>query len=106
MSETKTLTIAPEYDQTAFNALRVVLDSLGAECEDDSWAVAGSQEISTWRFRIGSEQVVVELKAAKNLDDAHLAQCLNYLKASGLSICLLINFGNPKVEIKRIIQNH
>ncbi|MGH7783167.1 MAG: GxxExxY protein, partial [Candidatus Binatia bacterium] len=28
--------------------------------------------------------------------------CLNYLKATGLRICLLINFGTPKIEIKRI----
>lgn len=47
--------------------------------------------------------VLVELKAVRNLDDVHKAQCLNYLKATGLKICLLINFGNPKVEVKRII---
>ena len=49
------------------------------------------------------ELVLVELKAVKELDEVHLAQCLNYLKASGLRICLLLNFGKPKVEIKRII---
>ena len=47
--------------------------------------------------------VLVELKVAKSFDDIHLAQCLNYLKATKLSVCLLINFGLPKVEIKRII---
>lgn len=47
--------------------------------------------------------VLVELKAVRHLDDVHKAQCLNYLKATGLKICLLINFGNPKVEVKRII---
>jgi GxxExxY protein len=47
-------------------------------------------------------KVLVELKAVKNLDDVHRAQCLNYLKATKVKICLLINFGNPKVEIKRI----
>lgn len=47
-------------------------------------------------------KVLVELKAVKNFDDIHKAQCLNYLKATGLKICLLINFGNPRVEIKRI----
>lgn len=47
--------------------------------------------------------VLVELKTVKNLDDVHKAQCLNYLKATGLKICLLINFGNPKVEVKRIV---
>jgi GxxExxY protein len=47
-------------------------------------------------------KVLVELKAVKNLDDIHKAQCLNYLKATGQKICLLINFGNPRVEVKRI----
>lgn len=48
--------------------------------------------------------VLVELKAVRALDDVHRAQCLNYLKATGLKICLLINFANPKVEIKRIVR--
>jgi GxxExxY protein len=47
--------------------------------------------------------VLVELKAVRALDDVHLAQCLNYLKATGLSICLLINFGTPRVEVKRVV---
>lgn len=47
--------------------------------------------------------VMVELKAVKALDDVHLAQCLNYLKATGLQVCLLINFGNPKVEVRRVV---
>ena len=48
--------------------------------------------------------VLVELKAAKAIDDIHRAQCLNYLKASGLHLCLLLNFGKPRLEIKRIVQ--
>jgi GxxExxY protein len=47
--------------------------------------------------------VLIELKAAKSFDDVHMAQCLNYLKATGLKLCLLMNFGTPRVEIKRII---
>ena len=47
--------------------------------------------------------VLVELKAAKTLDDVHMAQCLNYLKATGLTVCLLLNFGQPKLGIKRIM---
>jgi len=50
-----------------------------------------------------AECVMVELKAVKALDDVHLAQCLNYLKATGLQVCLLINFGNPKVEVRRVV---
>jgi GxxExxY protein len=48
-------------------------------------------------------EVLVELKAAKTLDDIHAAQCLNYLKATGLRLCLLMNFGRPRVEVKRIV---
>ena len=47
--------------------------------------------------------VIVELKAVKALDDVHTAQCLNYLKATGMKICLLVNFGKPRVDIRRII---
>ena len=50
-------------------------------------------------------EVLVELKAVKALDEVHMAQCLNYLKATGFSVCLLINFGKTKVEIKRIVKD-
>ena len=50
-----------------------------------------------------NDSVLVEVKAVRKLDEVHMAQCMNYLKATGLRICLLINFGSPKVEIKRII---
>src|SRR5690349_25040707 len=36
--------------------------------------------------------VVVELKCVENLSKEHVAQCINYLKASGLTVCLLVNF--------------
>jgi GxxExxY protein len=46
---------------------------------------------------------LVELKAVKALDKIHMAQCINYLRATGLHICLLFNFGKPKLEFKRIV---
>ncbi len=49
------------------------------------------------------DSVLVEIKAVKLLDEIHSAQCLNYLKAIGLSLCLLINFGRPRVDIKHIV---
>ena len=51
------------------------------------------------------EGVLVELKAATALADSHMSQCLNYVKATRLSVCLLVNFGRPKAEIKRIVNN-
>jgi len=44
----------------------------------------------------------VELKAVSALADGHRPQCVNYLRASGLRLCLLLNFGNPRLEIKRV----
>jgi len=48
------------------------------------------------------DAVVVELRASKALDPAHTAQCINYLKATGLHLCLLLNFARPRLEIHRI----
>jgi GxxExxY protein len=45
--------------------------------------------------------VLVETKAVRAFDDGHTAQCLNYLTATGLPICILLNFGR-KVEVKRL----
>ena|SRR5689334_20642389 len=47
--------------------------------------------------------LVVELKCAERLAKEHTAQCLNDLRASGRTVCLLINFQNPKVEWKRVV---
>jgi GxxExxY protein len=48
------------------------------------------------------DSVIVEIKAISNLDESQKAQCLNYLKATGLKVGLLINFGKPRIEIKRV----
>lgn len=47
-------------------------------------------------------RLVLELKACRALEDAHLAQCLNYLRATGMKTCLLINFGTPRPQIRRV----
>ncbi len=49
------------------------------------------------------EKVLVEIKAVRSLDELHVAQAMNYLKASRMPVCLLINFGRPKVEIRRFV---
>ena len=49
------------------------------------------------------DAVLVELKTVKALDEAHRLQCVSYLKATGLHLCLLLNFGNPRLEIKRVV---
>ncbi|HYZ83524.1 MAG TPA: GxxExxY protein [Bryobacteraceae bacterium] len=49
------------------------------------------------------ERLVVELKCVDRFANEHLAQCLNYLRASALRVALLINFQNPKMQWKRIL---
>jgi GxxExxY protein len=49
------------------------------------------------------DRIIVELKCVDRLANEHVAQAINYLKASGLRMALLINFQRPKVEWKRII---
>lgn len=47
------------------------------------------------------QRVLVELKAVRTLDEVHTAQILNYLKATLLKNGLLLNFGAPRVEVRR-----
>jgi len=50
------------------------------------------------------EKIIVELKAVKAVAPEHKAQVFNYLKATGLRLGLLVNFGHyPKVEIERVV---
>ena len=51
------------------------------------------------------DQVIIELKTVERLEKIHEAQLLNYLKATGLNVGLLVNFKSPKVEIKRFVLN-
>jgi GxxExxY protein len=49
--------------------------------------------------------VLIELKAAKAVDSSHLAQCLNYLKATGLRLGLVLNFGTARIGVHRVVHN-
>ena len=51
------------------------------------------------------DAVIVELKCVAKLQNVHMAQCLNYLRATGKKLCLILNFQNPKLGIKRIISD-
>ncbi len=50
------------------------------------------------------DKVIVELKARKALEDTHVAQVLNYLKAYKMRVGLLINFGTVSLEYKRLVR--
>jgi len=53
-----------------------------------------------------AEKLLIELKALSALNREHEAQVMNYLKASGLRVGLLMNFGTARIGMKRIVWNH
>jgi len=51
------------------------------------------------------EKIILEIKAASDLDDSHRAQVHNYLKATGHRLGVLVNFGHyPKLQYERIVR--
>ncbi len=48
-------------------------------------------------------KIILEVKCCSALGSEHLAQALNYLKVSGCSLALLVNFGTDKLEYKRVV---
>ena len=50
------------------------------------------------------EKIMLEIKAVIQLEDVHLAQAINYLEAYSMEIGLLINFGSPSLQFKRVMK--
>jgi GxxExxY protein len=88
------------------NALAHELRSLGLAVAQQHGIAVTYKDLVVGQYvtdLLVATEVVVEVKAVKALDDVHTAQCMNYLKATGLRVCLLLNFGKPRVEVKRIV---
>ncbi len=52
------------------------------------------------------DRLVLEIKACQGIDNAHVAQTINYLKATRHNVGLILNFGNPKLQVKRLVHNY
>ena len=50
------------------------------------------------------DKVILEIKSVENIIDAHIAQSLNYLKATGLRLAIILSFSKEKLEYKRIVK--
>lgn len=88
------------------NAMAIELGSQGIPFEQQKTlqvrydgAVVGDY---TADFVVGS-RVILELKTVQAIDSVHEAQLLNYLRATGLEVGLLLNFAKPKLEYKRMV---
>jgi len=88
------------------NSLAIELRKAGINVEQQSRIQVNYEGIAVGEFfadLVVEKGVILELKVAKWFDENHYAQCLNYLKATGFTICLLVNFGKPRAEIKRVV---
>jgi GxxExxY protein len=88
------------------NAMRVALRNrdLPFEFQKEVLVFYEGHEVGIHRLDlIVQNEIVVELKAIKALEDVHFAQVRSYLKATGLHVGLLLNFNAPALVIKRIV---
>jgi len=82
----------------------LALRGISAAAQASFAVVYKGQSVGEYFADILVEDVlVVELKCVERFGNEHTAQCLNYLRASGRRVCLLVNFQKPKVEWKRIV---
>lgn len=89
------------------NALRIVLSNHGlkVETQKEIQVVFRREIVGNYRAdMLVEDKIILELKTAKAINEIHLAQLINYLKASEIEIGFLLNFG-VKPEFKRIIYN-
>jgi GxxExxY protein len=87
------------------NALLIALQQAGVRVERQAPIKVnfrGSVVGDFYADLLVESRILVELKAVKALVPEHQAQIINYLKATGISVGLLINFGNPRLEYKRL----
>jgi GxxExxY protein len=86
------------------NALVIVLREKGLRVESEfplSVSFHGQKIGSYYADLYVESKVIVELKAISALAEVHKAQLINYLKATGTDVGLLVNFGNPRLEYRR-----
>ena len=89
------------YKNSMVIALRV--KGLKVETEKPISVMFRGQQVGQFYADLFVEgKVIVELKAVSALAPEHSAQTINYLKATGIGVGLLINFGHPKIEYKRL----
>jgi len=87
-------------------ALLYELNLRGVRAQDHPRYSVAYKQVLVGDFRpdlVVEDDLVVELKACEGLGMPHVGQALNYLRAANLRLALLINFGQPKIEIRRVV---
>ncbi len=90
------------YERALLKELR--LRGIPAEAQKEIRIYYKNDEIGTYcPDIIVNNEILLELKSVEGLTNTHKAQVLNYLKATGLKLGLLINFGRERVEHERLV---
>jgi GxxExxY protein len=87
-------------------ALKIQLSEHDIQFESQREITVRFHDVEIGKHRLDliiENQIILELKAVKELLDIHMAQLRSYLKATGIRTGLLINFSKPRIEIKRIV---
>ncbi len=100
-------TLGPGFLEKVYEkALLKELTSRGlrVEAQIEVRVLYKEQDVGTYfADLIVNNKILLELKAVENLNNLHKAQVLNYLKATGFKLGILINFGKERVEYKRLV---
>ena len=99
--------LGPGFIESIYeNALVVALEERGIRVEKQSEVRVSyrGREVGVHRLDLLVEnEIIVELKATRALDEVHFAQLRSYLKATRLHVGLLLNFNAPRLVAKRIV---
>lgn len=100
-------TLGPGYPEYIYHQALIIefkLQNIRFEDEYDIRIHYKGEQIGVRRVDFLVEKIIpVEIKAARELSDMNIAQAKNYLEAGGIEIGLLINFGAPSLQFKRMI---
>jgi len=89
------------------NALMVLFRREGIEAKQQAPITVYFEEEVVGNYYadiLVEDKVILEIKSVEKIIDAHIAQSLNYLKATGLRLAIILNFSKEKLEYKRIIK--
>lgn len=95
----------PGFEEKVYQrALALEFHAAGLDFSREVWVDIRYRAVIVGKKRVDFmiEGVMVEIKACAELDDVHVVQALSYLKASQSPIGLLLNFGAPRLQIKRL----
>jgi GxxExxY protein len=88
-------------------SMMIELPERGIEAEEEKYVpvyykghLVGENKLDI----LAAGKIILELKACKAIVDDHIAQALNYLAATGFRLAIIINFGQRKLEFRRVVR--